>query len=71
MVSRVGGQNISDAKSTSFERLEHHLERIAFVEMDEDFQTARPEWLDASDERVSRAQPAGASLVDCVDVTQH
>jgi len=37
VVARIGGQGVADAKSTSFERLEHHLERIAFVEMNEDF----------------------------------
>ena len=62
MVAFISGQNISDAKWTSFERLERHLERIAFVEMDKDFETAWPEWLDASDEWVCRTQPAGASI---------
>ncbi len=60
VVSLVGGQSVPDTKPALLEGFEHYFERFALVEMDEDFEAALPEGLDARDERVSRAQ----TLVD-------
>ena len=62
MVTLVGGQGVPDTEPALFEGFEHHLERFALAEMDEDFEAALPERLDARDERISGAQPAGALL---------
>ncbi len=58
MVTRVGGQGVPDTEPALLEGFEHQLERFARVEMDEDFEAALPEGLDARDEWVSGAQPA-------------
>ena len=60
MMAHVGGQGVPDTESATLERLEHQLERFAYVEMEEDLETARPEWLHARDDRISGIQPAGA-----------
>ncbi len=54
MVSLVGGQSVPDTEPAPLEGFEHYFERFALVEMDEDFEAALPEGLDARDERVSR-----------------
>jgi len=50
-ISFVGGEEVSDSEPMPLQRLQHHLQRLALVQMDQDLQAAGAKWFDPGDER--------------------